>query len=250
MNWKLGSLQGVALWSNPQWWSEGIAHGFLGKIGSEKDAVSSLSAAARLLQCPLHALRQVHGNGLISLDTSTADGTVTQVMNCEGDGIVVRRSSLGGGGAGLALVTADCAPILLRNSQKIALIHAGWRGMAKGIIQKGIEALGADEPIEGVVGPCVRAESYEVGLDVVEALGRDAVARRTETGRFFLSIPDTALAIAERYGVTLDCIRCDTVTDQRFHSHRREGTLHAARNITFVAAPRQCASIQTQYLFQ
>jgi YfiH family protein len=70
------------------------------------------------------------------------------------------------------VLTADCLPILICNRQgtHIAAIHAGWRGLAKGIIENTIQSLNlAPEDIFAWMGPAIGPQKFEVGIDVYQA---------------------------------------------------------------------------------
>jgi hypothetical protein len=79
-------------------------------------------------------------------------------------------------GIALGILTADCAPVLFSNSSGsvIGAAHAGWKGAVGGVVEATIAAmveLGAEkDDIYGVVGPCIRPESYEVGADMYQVI--------------------------------------------------------------------------------
>ena len=78
-------------------------------------------------------------------------------------------------GLGLGILTADCMPWLFCDADAgiIGAAHAGWRGALAGVLENTVEAmvtLGAKrEKIHAAIGPCLRQENFEVGLDLVEA---------------------------------------------------------------------------------
>lgn len=127
----------------------------------------------------------------------------------------------------LALTVADCIPVYLAHpaSQTVALLHAGWRGTAAGILDHGIEAVcaaGAARPAElimhcgiGICGAC-----YEVGHEVVSAVaGSTAASSRRVDLRRALVERACAVGIGE---VTVSSW-CTAHDHDRFHSHRRSG---------------------------
>jgi YfiH family protein len=90
-------------------------------------------------------------------------------------------------GVALGIITADCVPLLLADTDAgvVGAAHAGWRGAVAGVIEATIAAmsrLGArPAAIAAAIGPCIRQASYEVGADL-----RDAVlAQDAWTDRFF-----------------------------------------------------------------
>jgi YfiH family protein len=121
--------------------------------------------------------------------------------------------------AGVAplVFTADCLPIALSGPAGVAMLHCGWRGLAAGIIGRGVEAIAAtDAAIGPGIGPCC----YEVGEDVLgafAALGIDApgpMLDLTEVARRML-----AAAGVERVEAAELCTSCE---EERFFSHRRD----------------------------
>jgi len=128
-------------------------------------------------------LRQVHGERVVMV---SGPGVAA--------GEVADASVASGPGCALAILTADCVPVGLASPEGIiGAAHAGWRGMAKGVIDRTIEAmrsLGATE-VKAVIGPCVHAECYEFGdrdLDVVAASVGEEVRARTAEGRTALDL--------------------------------------------------------------
>jgi YfiH family protein len=81
-------------------------------------------------------------------------------------------------GVGLAIHAADCLPIALAGDGGVAIVHAGWRGLAGGVIAAGVQALvdlGVRGPIEAAIGPGAGGCCYETGPEVREVFGgRDA----------------------------------------------------------------------------
>lgn len=124
-------------------------------------------------------------------------------------------------GVAAMVLSADCLPVVLGAEGAVAALHAGWRGLAAGVLEQGVQALrdvgGAGE-ILAVVGPCAGGCCYEVGEEVHAAFG-DAHRR----GRL---IDLRAIAhdrlLAAGVGEVRDVSAC-TICDERWFSHRREG---------------------------
>ncbi|MDA8284300.1 MAG: polyphenol oxidase family protein [Actinomycetota bacterium] len=115
---------------------------------------------------------QVHGR-MVAL-VSGADrgrGTLSTVDAVDGVDALVTREA----GVGLAVLVADCAPILLydRRTHAVAVVHAGWRGAVAGVAAAAVDALAAGgarrEDLLAAVGPAVPADRYQVGEEVAEA---------------------------------------------------------------------------------
>jgi copper oxidase (laccase) domain-containing protein len=76
--------------------------------------------------------------------------------------------------AGMMVLTADCLPVVLGSASAVATVHAGWRGLAAGVLQSGVDALrklSGEEEILAVIGPGAGACCYEVGPEVQAVFG-------------------------------------------------------------------------------
>lgn len=131
----------------------------------------------------------------------------------------------------VSVTTADCVPLVLASSAegRVAVVHAGWRGLAKGIIAGVLRSFERPADVLAAVGPAIGPCHYEVGEDVALAVaaatGTGAVTRRAG-GRLFLDLPATTVrqlrnAGVRRIGVAELCTACER---GRFFSHRRDGT--------------------------
>lgn len=117
---------------------------------------------------------------------------------------------------GLLVLVADCLPVALAGGGRVAMLHAGWRGLAGGIIEKGADLF--HEPPAAVVGPGIGACCYEVGPEVLEAFNHlDAVA----SGRM-LDLRAVAEAKLRHAGVTAveHADLCTSCRPDLFFSHR------------------------------
>jgi len=119
---------------------------------------------ARLLPAEPRWLRQVHGCAVAAADTGPAAP--------EADAAVARRP-----GHVCAVLVADCLPVLLadRDARAVAAVHAGWRGLAAGVIEAAVAATGvAPARLLAWLGPAIGPQAYEVGEEVRTAfLARD-----------------------------------------------------------------------------
>jgi YfiH family protein len=119
------------------------------------------------------------------------------------------------------VLSADCIPVVLGADGAVAALHAGWRGLAAGVLEEGVRALrevGGKGEMVALVGPCAGACCYEVGEGVHGAFGG---AHRNGRLIDLRAIAHERLLAA---GVTQvrDAQAC-TICDERFFSHRREG---------------------------
>jgi YfiH family protein len=106
-------------------------------------------------------LNQIHSNKFIYIDKKYQFKSKPKV-----DAVITDQTNLP-----IAILTADCAPILIFDHQKkiIAAIHAGWKGAYKGIIDKVIKFMikkgSKPQNITAVIGPCISIDNYEVQND-------------------------------------------------------------------------------------
>lgn len=163
-------------------------------------------------------LRQVHGCTVV---------TEPGFGQPEADAAVSRTP-----GRVLAILTADCVPVVFaaRDGSEIAAAHAGWRGLANGVLAATVRAM--QTPPEGIVawiGPAAGPERYEIGEQVRDAfISRDADAERhfcpTRPGHWLVDLCALARGALAADGVVdvhggLHCTLSDPL---RFHSHRRD----------------------------
>ncbi|HEV3095368.1 MAG TPA: polyphenol oxidase family protein [Solirubrobacteraceae bacterium] len=138
-------------------------------------------------------------------------------------------------GVAAMVLAADCLPIVLGAQGAVAAVHAGWRGVAAGVLEQGVRALrevGGTGEIVAVVGPCAGACCYEVGEEVHAVFGG---AHRSGALIDLRAIAHDRLGAAGVADV-LDVSAC-TVCDERFFSHRREGP-RAGRQAALAWLPR------------
>lgn len=165
-------------------------------------------------------LKQMHGVAVVD----ASQGSVEP----EADGAFAAQP-----GVVCVVLTADCLPVLLCNRQgtKVVALHAGWRGLAGGVIEAGVKAMRvpANELLVWL-GPAIGPASFEVGPEVRAAFVQlDAQAalafRAAREGKYLADIYQLARLRLQRLGVAAVygggfC----TVTDSaRFFSYRRDG---------------------------
>lgn len=195
-----------------------------GRGADDPQAVAENRArAARALgaaPAALRMVRQVHGARVAHITDHAAPDAAD-----EADAMVTAHP-----GVALGIVTADCAPVLFvdRRRRVVGAAHAGWRGACAGVLEATVAAmrdLGA-AAIEAAIGPCIHQQSYEVRVDL-----RDAVtAGDPDDARFFtegrpghwqFDLPGYCAARLEAVGVRPVVTEFDTCADpERFFSHR------------------------------
>lgn len=138
-------------------------------------------------------------------------------------------------GVPMLKLTADCVPIAIArangSSPALALLHAGWRGLAEGIVDAGVAALGEGRLV-AAVGPSIGPCCYEVGPEVSERFDPDLTRGRILD---LWSAAERALrkaGVAEVERVDL-CTRCNP---DLFFSHRRQGKPRGAQGVVGLLA--------------
>lgn len=199
----------------------GRAEGDLGHGGAYVHEVRADVAERRraVVDLPWTWMRQVHGERVIHVDAPGA-GAGEQA-----DAAVTRES-----GAALAVLTADCAPVALASDEGvIGVVHAGWRGVVGGVVQRTVEelrALGATR-LQAVMGPCIRSECYEFGTgDLEKVAGRwgPHVVARTRAGSPALDLPAAVRsALAEESVDDVDDVGICTACSNDHFSWRARG---------------------------
>jgi YfiH family protein len=195
--------------------------------GDDRDAVTeNRERAVRALGGgQLVGLMQVHSAEVVEVNTPWQPGAGPKA-----DAMVTKR-----GGVALGVVTADCAPILLSDTQAgvVGAAHAGWRGAVTGVIEATVAAmtrLGArPDRIAAGIGPCIQQASYEVGSDLRDAVLRQAASNAQffapgrQPVRWRFDLPGYCASRLASAGVdSIATVQADTSADEtRFFSHRR-----------------------------
>jgi YfiH family protein len=167
-------------------------------------------------------MKQVHGAAVADLDTAnhsappTADAAVTRMP-----------------GRVAVVLVADCMPVFLSDTEgtRVGIAHAGWRGMAAGVIENTVRAMDVDPArVIAWMGPAIGPEAFEVGEEVLEAFTRaDAKAREAfrpgRPGKHFADL----YALARQRLASAGVARisgggfCTFNDAARFFSYRRGG---------------------------
>jgi YfiH family protein len=203
--------------------------------GDDPAAVSENRARLRTaLALPAEPvwLKQVHGVAVVD--------AVREGAEPEADGAFAAQP-----GAVCAVLTADCLPVFLCNraGTKVAALHAGWRGLAGGVIEAGVKAMGVQgSELLAWLGPAIGPASFEVGPEVRAVfMQHDAQAaqafRAARAGKFLADIYLLARLRLQRLGVTaVYGGRFCTVTEcTRFFSYRRDGVTGRMASLIWLA---------------
>jgi len=183
-------------------------------------------------------LRQVHGTRVVRI--AAADAAPGAPVH-EADAVVTSEA-----GVGCVVQAADCLPVLLAapEGRAVAAAHAGWRGLAAGVVERTVAALcdvGQCEPGDVVawLGACIGPQAFEVGADVLAAFhegeARHFVPAPARDGvpKWHADLPALAAGRLRRLGLTevSGCGACTVSDPSRFFSYRRDrvtGRLAAA----------------------
>lgn len=212
-------------------------------VGDDPAAVAEnrrrLRAAAGLPAEPAW-LAQVHGTRVVDLDAESDFDAAAQPT-------APARGSLGAADAAFtrrrgrvcAILTADCLPLLLaaESGDLVAAVHAGWRGLAGGVIEATVKSLqiapalrAAPQTLMAWLGPAIGPKHFEVGAEVREALLKDDLGAEgafvpSARGRFMADLYMlvhrrlSALGVVRIYGGG----QCTYAEGDRYFSHRRDG---------------------------
>lgn len=195
-------------------------------VGDEPEAVAE---NRRLLATALPSapvwLNQVHGTRVVEVSAASHHGPVP-----EADAAVTTTPEVV-----LAIMTADCIPVVLADvdGRALGVAHAGWRGLAAGVLEQTLDALRRLCPESHAwrawVGPCIGQANFEVGGEVRQAFA----ATDARAGDFFLPGRASGKWHADLSGLARHRLACAGVEiiqvaelctyecDKLFHSYRR-----------------------------
>jgi YfiH family protein len=185
-------------------------------VGDDQATVLSNRAELEtLLGVPIQFMNQVHGDavarvGVEIIAEPTADALVTQSP-----------------GIGLAVMVADCIPLLLASSETVAAVHVGRKGLMNEVALAAINEMRSRDNSEttAVVGPSICGECYEVSQDIYDEVSKrfPLAASKTRDGGFSLDLSRALIDQLRVLGVrVVDEGRC-TVEESSLYSYRRDG---------------------------
>lgn len=170
-------------------------------------------------------LSQVHGRDVVVVDAANA--SALRASPPAADAAVTRTPGLA-----LTVRTADCLPVLLtdRAGEVLAVAHAGWRGLAAGVLESALAAMAVPpHDVRAWLGPAIGKRMFEVGDDVLAAFGgRDAPAaacfKPASGGKWHADLAALARARLVHAGVphVAGGHWCTHSESARFFSYRRE----------------------------
>lgn len=210
----------------------GFAHAVTIRLSSDQERFrieALLSAHEPLFEAlqptgDLAFLKQVHGSKTIVFPRGSRVKGVQEIGPA--DGIIIDEP-----GQFCVIRTADCVPVIAvaPGRKAAALFHAGWRGTAERVVEKGLSQFLAHtqtRPADIVVGlgPCLRKCCYEVGKDVIQAFRCSGQGKAVTNGH--LDLVTANREQMRNLGITriLDAEICTSCSVDTFYSYRREKT--------------------------
>lgn len=183
-------------------------------VANNRDLVFQAIRSIDPRATPPRWLTQVHGVDVANADDKNASVIADASVSQAAHNICV-------------VMTADCLPLLIaaKDSSKVAAVHAGWKGLADGVIEAALKEF-ADRDIQVWLGPCIGIENFEVGPELLNHFpneqGIEHCFVKGSGDRWHASLAELARARLHRLGVT-DIYGGDfcTYRDPRFYSHRQ-----------------------------
>ena len=188
----------------------------------------SLVIDAESLPGEPHWLNQVHGSQVLDVTHDT-------LVNTEADAAFTdQRDQV------LCVVTADCLPVAITNASgtRLCVAHAGWKGLANGVLEASLEKFSNDDELQVWFGPAIGPKCFEVGLEVMDTFAsidamhqQSFIAHPTDPQKRFANLYRLAQRTIQRFleesnrTATFSGGAWCTMSDaKRFHSYRRDGT--------------------------
>lgn len=232
------SLAGLLALPAPPRWLRQVHGTGVAVFGQSESAAEPATISAR---APSEAAAGMIGEAAISQDATGDDG-VADAAICESataDAAIAHAA-----GVVLAILTADCLPLLAcaDDGSEVAAIHAGWRGLAAGAIERCVERMRTPRARLLVwLGPAIGPRSYEVGDEVRDVFmagdaGTASAFVATRPGHWLCDL----YALARRRLLLLGVRRIhggdfDTLADARFYSHRRDRQTGRFASLVWIA---------------
>ncbi len=203
---------------------------------------ATLTRAFNLSPHQLLTVKQVHGDSILLIDESNPD--LSHFLSVEVDAIVTNQP-----GIMVGILTADCYPVIIwhASGKVAAVVHAGWRGAANGLIDKVVATLVkqfdcSTTELFAAIGPGIGEHSYEVDRPVRDAFRQgsgfwDEISTETSLGHWKVNLALSCQLQLEKAGlktqnieVTKECTCCHP---ELFFSHRRDNGV-TGRQISFI----------------
>ena len=184
-------------------------------------------------------LEQVHGCQVVTL------GGGSPLLDIKADASFSARP-----GVVCAVLTADCLPVVFTNRMgtKVAVAHAGWRGLAEGVLESTVETMAeSSENLIAWLGPAIGPSAFEVGEEVVAEFTRYLpiaeqafLAQSQAEGKWLADIYMLARQRLEQIGVTeiSGGVYCTYTDSEKFFSYRRSGVTGRMATLVWIDGHR------------
>ncbi|SNZ06789.1 conserved hypothetical protein [Persephonella hydrogeniphila] len=144
--------------------------------------------------------------------------TTPENLDIDADGIYISQKNTAAG-----VLTADCLPVVITDYKRVAVVHAGWRGLVNGIIENALQFF--KDEIFCFIGPSAGKCCYEVGEEFVENMLKKGIDSRyfySNGSKITFSLKDLAADKMKRYGVKqiFDISLC-SICSEDFFSYRK-----------------------------
>jgi len=185
-------------------------------VGDQPSNVLANRQSLEKIHGPIQFMNQVHGSRIVIIESvtdeaPTADALVTGIA-----------------GITLAVMVADCIPLLLTSPEVVAAVHVGRRGLVNGIAGKTLELMremGAQD-ICATIGPAICGRCYEVSSQLHDEVAAEfpLASAKTISGTPSLDLPKALMAVLQGSGVeAITNQEICTVENQDLFSYRRDG---------------------------
>lgn len=163
-----------------------------------------------------HHATQVHGVEIVSLET----------LPCEADGLMVSWEDFDNP---LAIKTADCLPVVIEGQKGVIFLHAGWRGLADGILER--PEITLINPERVLIGPSIQECCFEVSEDFKTNFPNSEFINRN--GKLYFNLQEEAKARLHKLSphLLIEIAPQCTCCNLQLHSYRRDKTKNRNWNI-------------------
>jgi len=158
---------------------------------------------------------QIHSDKCLSFGSS----------ECEGDAIYTNKKN-----EVCAILTADCLPIFITDAlgQEVAVIHAGWKGLLRGVIEQTLRSFNSKN-LSAHFGPAISQDSFEVGAEVKDQyIAKDKSFKssfKTYSGKYYMDLYDAAKLVLNNFEIykISGGNECTFRQKDEYFSYRRDG---------------------------
>lgn len=180
-----------------------------------EDVRKNRATLEREIGHPIQFMNQVHGDQIAE---------IRQLLDVEptADGLITSTTEIA-----LAVMVADCIPLLLGNKSSVAAVHVGRRGLVNNIALVALSKMRAidSSPITAVIGPTICGNCYEVSEEIyTEVVDQFPLAQaRTQSGTLALDLTKALKSLLINQGVKVIDESLCTVEESSLYSYRRDG---------------------------